>query len=254
MIAYAGAGRAASAGGAVHAARHACGLRPLRHEPPCRRRGHLGGSGAARLDGGRRSTRRARACTRSTLQRWCSSVAGCSCSPGSLRLGFIAQFLSRPVIEGFVFGLAIFVTVKQLPKLFGIAVREGKYDPAARACDRAPRRHPRRDACGRRTERSCSCSGGERWFPKVPGGLVVLVLGIAVSAGLRSLESRRRRSSARYRKDFRPSPIPPPARWRHHGADRRSGRDACSSSSASRPGPRRTSRPSTATRSTRTRS
>lgn len=39
---------------------------------------------------------------------------------GLLRLGFIAQFLSRPVMEGFVFGLAIFVTVSQLPKLFGI--------------------------------------------------------------------------------------------------------------------------------------
>ena len=40
---------------------------------------------------------------------------------GLLRLGFLAQFLSRPVMEGFVFGLAIFVTVSQLPKIFGIA-------------------------------------------------------------------------------------------------------------------------------------
>src|SRR3954463_3349003 len=39
---------------------------------------------------------------------------------GLLRLGFVVQFLSRPVMESFVFGLAIFVTVKQLPKLFGI--------------------------------------------------------------------------------------------------------------------------------------
>lgn len=39
---------------------------------------------------------------------------------GLLRLGFVAQFLSRPVMEGFVFGLAIFVTISQLPKLFGI--------------------------------------------------------------------------------------------------------------------------------------
>ena len=31
----------------------------------------------------------------------------------------------RPVMEGFVFGLAIFVTVKQLPKLFGISGGEG---------------------------------------------------------------------------------------------------------------------------------
>src|SRR4051812_39558350 len=30
---------------------------------------------------------------------------------GLLRLGFVAQFLSRPVVESFVFGLAIFVTV-----------------------------------------------------------------------------------------------------------------------------------------------
>jgi MFS superfamily sulfate permease-like transporter len=36
---------------------------------------------------------------------------------GLLRLGFITQFLSRPVMEGFVFGLAIFVAVSQLPKL-----------------------------------------------------------------------------------------------------------------------------------------
>src|SRR3954449_12051717 len=44
---------------------------------------------------------------------------------GLLRLGFVAQFLSRPVMESFVFGLAIFVTVKQLPKLFGIEKGEG---------------------------------------------------------------------------------------------------------------------------------
>jgi len=44
---------------------------------------------------------------------------------GVFRLGFIVQFLSKPVIEGFVFGLAVFVTVKQLPKLFGIQAGGG---------------------------------------------------------------------------------------------------------------------------------
>jgi sulfate permease, SulP family len=39
---------------------------------------------------------------------------------GLLKLGFITAFVSRPVMEGFVFGLAIFVTVSQLPKLFGL--------------------------------------------------------------------------------------------------------------------------------------
>jgi high affinity sulfate transporter 1 len=44
---------------------------------------------------------------------------------GLLRLGFITQFLSRPVMEGFVFGLAIFVAVSQLPKLFGLVKGPG---------------------------------------------------------------------------------------------------------------------------------
>ena len=39
---------------------------------------------------------------------------------GICRLGFITSFLSRPVMEGFVFGLAIFVTISQLPELFGL--------------------------------------------------------------------------------------------------------------------------------------
>jgi len=44
---------------------------------------------------------------------------------GLFRLGFVTQFLSRPVMEGFVFGLAIFVTVGQLPKLFGLKKGSG---------------------------------------------------------------------------------------------------------------------------------
>jgi MFS superfamily sulfate permease-like transporter len=44
---------------------------------------------------------------------------------GLCRLGFITQFLSRPVMEGFVFGLAIFVSIGQLAKLFGITKGEG---------------------------------------------------------------------------------------------------------------------------------
>ncbi len=39
---------------------------------------------------------------------------------GILRLGFVADFLSRPVLVGFVTGIAIDVIVGQLPKLFGV--------------------------------------------------------------------------------------------------------------------------------------
>ena len=44
---------------------------------------------------------------------------------GVARLGFITQFLSKPVMSGFVMGLAIFVAVGQLNKLFGVPKPEG---------------------------------------------------------------------------------------------------------------------------------
>jgi len=44
---------------------------------------------------------------------------------GVIKLGFITNFISRPVMEGFIFGLAIYVAVKQLPKIFGLPHGEG---------------------------------------------------------------------------------------------------------------------------------
>jgi sulfate permease, SulP family len=44
---------------------------------------------------------------------------------GIVRLGFITQFLSKPVMDGFVMGLAVFVAVGQLNKLFGVDKPEG---------------------------------------------------------------------------------------------------------------------------------
>jgi sulfate permease, SulP family len=44
---------------------------------------------------------------------------------GIVRLGFITQFLSKPVMDGFVTGLAVFVTIGQLNKLFGVEKGEG---------------------------------------------------------------------------------------------------------------------------------
>lgn len=44
---------------------------------------------------------------------------------GLAKLGFITQFLSKPVMDGFVMGLAVFVAVGQLNKLFGVPKPEG---------------------------------------------------------------------------------------------------------------------------------
>ena len=44
---------------------------------------------------------------------------------GLARLGFVTQFLSKPVMDGFVLGLAVFVAVGQLNKIFGVPKPEG---------------------------------------------------------------------------------------------------------------------------------
>ncbi len=100
---------------------------------------------------------------------------------GVLRLGFVAQFLSRPVIEGFVFGLAIFVTVGQLPKLFGI--KKGSGDTIAQFVHLIAH-------LGDTSAATLAVGAGalgllfavERLAPKIPGGLVALVLGILLSS------------------------------------------------------------------------
>jgi SulP family sulfate permease len=100
---------------------------------------------------------------------------------GLLRLGFVAQFLSRPVMQGFVFGLAIFVTVSQLPKLFGI--KKGGGDTVAQFVHLIGHLSETNGA-------TLAVGAGalvllfaaERFLPRLPGGLLALVLGIAVSA------------------------------------------------------------------------
>jgi high affinity sulfate transporter 1 len=44
---------------------------------------------------------------------------------GLARLGWVTQFLSKPVMDGFVTGLAIFIAVGQLNKLFGVPKGDG---------------------------------------------------------------------------------------------------------------------------------
>src|SRR4051812_13053967 len=102
---------------------------------------------------------------------------------GVLRLGFVAQFLSRPVMESFVFGLAIFVTVSQLPKLFGIEKGDG--DTIAQLVHLLGH-------LGDTSAATLAMGAGalallfgvERVAPRVPGGLLALVLAIAVSSAL----------------------------------------------------------------------
>jgi SulP family sulfate permease len=46
---------------------------------------------------------------------------------GILRLGFLANFISEPVLKGFIVGLALTIMVGQLPKIFGVPKGSGDF-------------------------------------------------------------------------------------------------------------------------------
>jgi sulfate permease, SulP family len=46
---------------------------------------------------------------------------------GLLRLGFLASFISEPVMKGFIVGLALTIIAGQLPKLFGVEKGSGDF-------------------------------------------------------------------------------------------------------------------------------
>src|SRR5262249_51343540 len=46
---------------------------------------------------------------------------------GLLRLGFLANFISEPVLKGFIIGLALTIMIGQVPKLFGVEGSDGDF-------------------------------------------------------------------------------------------------------------------------------
>lgn len=43
----------------------------------------------------------------------------------ALRMGFIARIFARPVLDGFIVGLGLYIAVGQLPKMVGVEKPEG---------------------------------------------------------------------------------------------------------------------------------
>ncbi|MFE0101491.1 SulP family inorganic anion transporter [Streptomyces sp. NPDC059009] len=104
---------------------------------------------------------------------------------GVARLGFVADLISKPTMIGYMNGLALVILVGQLPKLFGFstdadglideldafvrALGDGQTVPAALAV-------------------GCGCIALilvlQRWLPKVPAVLVMVVLAISATVAL----------------------------------------------------------------------
>jgi high affinity sulfate transporter 1 len=99
---------------------------------------------------------------------------------GFLRLGFVANFLSKPVIVGFMHGLALVVAVAQLPKVLGIkSAGETTLEQLANVLQRLGDTNPVTLAIGGATFAIILLC--RRFLPRVPGAVVALVgAGLAV--------------------------------------------------------------------------
>ena len=115
------------------------------------------------------------------------------------RLGFLADLLSKPVLVGYLAGIAVLMIVSQLGKVTGVPVTgdsplggglrrssAGSAAAAATAC--SPQR------CWR------SCSSSTRLFPRAPAPLIGMLLAAAVVGAVRAATSRGSRSSATSRR------------------------------------------------------
>ena len=102
---------------------------------------------------------------------------------GLAKLGFITQFLSKPVMDGFVMGLAIFVAVGQLNKLFGVPKPEGNtVEKLLGIIQELPQANWVAFVVGAAALALLFLL--PRWNKKIPAGLVVLFGAIGLSAAL----------------------------------------------------------------------
>jgi high affinity sulfate transporter 1 len=102
---------------------------------------------------------------------------------GLAKLGFITQFLSKPVMDGFVMGLAIFVAVGQLNKLFGVPKPEGNtVEKLLGIIKELPQANWVTFVIGAAALAVLFLL--PRWNKKIPAGLVVLFVAIGLSAAL----------------------------------------------------------------------
>ena len=107
---------------------------------------------------------------------------------GLLRLGFVASFISEPVLKGFIVGLALTIIIGQVPKLLGIEGGEGNF------FEKLWHILTHLGDTGWRTLVVGAVSlavvlGLRRWLPLVPGSLVAVLFGIA-AVGLFDLDDK----------------------------------------------------------------
>jgi MFS superfamily sulfate permease-like transporter len=129
---------------------------------------------------------------------------------GLLRLGFLANFISAPVVKGFIIGLAISIVVGQLPKLFGVSKGSGDvFAQLAHLIGHLGDADLTTTAVGLAS--LAVLAALRRWVPAVPASLVVVALAVA-AVELLDLDRHGSPSSATSTAGCRRSACPTPAR------------------------------------------
>ncbi|HEY1485249.1 MAG TPA: SulP family inorganic anion transporter [Micromonosporaceae bacterium] len=96
---------------------------------------------------------------------------------GLLRLGFLANFISEPVLKGFIVGLALTILIGQVPKLFGVSKGEGDFFAQLwHVITQLGHTSWLTLLVG--VVSLAIVLGFKRWLPLVPGSLVAVLFGI----------------------------------------------------------------------------
>jgi high affinity sulfate transporter 1 len=105
-------------------------------------------------------------------------VGGVLALASLLRLGFVANFISEPVLIGFKAGIGFVIVVDQLPKLLGIHFAKGNFlHNLVQLAHHAPDTSPAALAVALAT--FAILLALERFVPRVPAPLVAIAAGIA---------------------------------------------------------------------------
>ncbi|MBU6268222.1 MAG: STAS domain-containing protein [Sphingomonadales bacterium] len=118
---------------------------------------------------------------RALLATALTAIVGCLFLGFALfRLGSLASFISRPVLRGFAFGLALLIIIRQLPRLLGVSGASGPvWNVLAALAAQAPHWNLASIGLGLAALVAILALRSQ---PRFPGALAVILAGIAIGA------------------------------------------------------------------------